>query len=64
MAKKKVSSPAKGKLMQKFDVRGMPKAALMRIEQYIRVECEIEGGRVIVANSAPSPSCGGPGDPC
>jgi hypothetical protein len=61
---KKTTENKSAKHMQKFDVRGVSKACLMRIEQYIRAECIMDEGRVIISQVAPSPPCGGPGDPC
>lgn len=49
---------------QKFTVRGASKACLKRIEELVREECFSSKARVIIATAAPSPPCGGPGDPC
>lgn len=47
---------------QTITVKGLSKACLKRIKELVDAECGAGGG--VVAYSNPSPSCGGPGDPC
>jgi hypothetical protein len=43
-------------------VKGVSKACLERIKELVEIECAAGGG--VVAFDAPTPSCGGSGDPC
>ena len=49
-------------LKQTIEVKGVSLACLKRIKELVKAECKASGG--VVAFGPPSPSCGGPGDPC
>ena len=63
MSKRATDKPAKSKYNQQtIQVKGASMACLKRIRELVKAECEQSGA--VVAFGPPSPSCGGPGDPC